>query len=50
MNGELFFDLICFIVICICLHRIAELNNRLEMNIIVVQSLQSRIDELEKND
>jgi hypothetical protein len=47
MNSEIFFDIICFIVICICLHRIAELNNRLEMNIIVVQSLQKQIDSLE---
>ena len=48
MNGELFFDIICFLVICLCLHRIAEVNNRLVMNIIVVQSLQSKIDELEE--
>jgi hypothetical protein len=46
---SLIFDIILFILICLCLWRIAYISNRLEMNIIVVQSLQTKIDQLEKN-
>jgi hypothetical protein len=46
---SLIFDIILFILICLCLWRIGYISNRLEMNIIVVQSLQTKIDQLEKN-
>lgn len=47
MMDKLFFDLICFGLICLCFWRITEIKHRLEMNIIVTQSLQERIKELE---
>jgi hypothetical protein len=46
---SLIFDIILFILICLCLWRIGYISNRLEMNIIVVQSLQTKIDQSEKN-
>jgi hypothetical protein len=45
---KLFFDIIVFLLIICCFQRIAELSNRLGMNIMVVQGLQDRINELEK--
>jgi hypothetical protein len=45
---RLFFDIIVFLLILCCFQRIAELSNRLGMNIIVVQGLQDRVNELEK--
>jgi hypothetical protein len=45
---KLFFDIIIFLLILCCFQRMAELSNRLGMNIIVVQGLQDRINELEK--
>ena len=45
---KLLFDIIVFLLILLCFHRIAELSNRLGMNIMVVQVLQDRINELEK--
>lgn len=45
---KLFFDIIVFILLLCCFQRIAELSNRLGMNIMVVQGLQDRINELEK--
>jgi bacteriorhodopsin len=35
-------------LIYLCCWKVTEIQHRLEMNIIVVQSLQTRIDELEK--
>jgi hypothetical protein len=46
---SLVINIILFALVCLCLWRIADVSNRLEMNIIVVQSLQTKIDELEKN-
>jgi hypothetical protein len=46
---SLIFDIILFILICLCLWRLADIKHRLEMNIIVVQSLQFQLDTLEKN-
>jgi hypothetical protein len=46
---SLVFNIVLFALVCLCLWRIADVSNRLEMNIIVVQSLQTKIDELEKN-
>jgi hypothetical protein len=45
---KLFFDIIVFVLLLCCFQRIAELSNRLGMNIMVVQGLQDRINELEK--
>jgi len=45
---KLIFDIIVFLLILCCFQRIAELSNRLGMNIMVVQGLQDRVDELEK--
>ncbi len=45
---KLFFDIIIFLLLLCCFQRIAELSNRLGMNIMVVQGLQDRINELEK--
>jgi hypothetical protein len=45
---KLFFDIIIFLLILCCFQKIAELSNRLGMNIMVVQGLQDRINELEK--
>ena len=45
---ELIFNIIVFLLILFCFQKIAELNNRLAMNIIVVQGLQDRVNELEK--
>jgi hypothetical protein len=45
---RLLFDIIVFLLILCCFQRIAELSNRLGMNIIVVQGLQDRVNELEK--
>jgi hypothetical protein len=45
---KLFFDIIVFLLLLCCFQRIAELSNRLGMNIMVVQGLQDRINELEK--
>lgn len=44
---ELIFNFICLTLVCLCLWRMADISHRLEMNIMVVQSLQSRIDKLE---
>jgi hypothetical protein len=46
---SLVLNIILFALVYLCLWRIADVSNRLEMNIIVVQSLQTKIDELEKN-
>jgi hypothetical protein len=46
---SLVFNIVLFALVYLCLWRIADVSNRLEMNIIVVQSLQTKIDELEKN-
>jgi hypothetical protein len=46
---SLIFNIVLFALVYLCLWRIADVSNRLEMNIIVVQSLQTKIDELEKN-
>jgi hypothetical protein len=47
--SNLIFDIICLSLIVLCLWRLADISHRLEMNIIVVQSLQSQLDTLEKN-
>lgn len=44
---ELIFDFIYLILVCLCLWRMTTISHRLDMNIMVVQSLQSRIDKLE---
>ncbi len=44
---ELMFDFICLTLVCLCLWRMTTISHRLDMNIMVVQSLQSRIDKLE---
>jgi len=45
---KLIFEIIVFLLILFCFQRIAELSNRLGMNIMVVQGLQDRVNELEK--
>jgi len=47
--NQLLFDIVLFGLICLCLWRLADIRHRLEINIIVVQSLQTKIDKLEKN-
>jgi len=47
--NQLLFDIILFGLICLCLWRLADIRHRLEMNIIVVQSLQHQLNTLEKN-
>lgn len=46
--SNLIFDIICLSLIVLCLWRLADISHRLEMNIIVVQSLQNEIDQLKK--
>jgi hypothetical protein len=46
--SNLIFDIICLCLIVLCLWRLADISHRLEMNIIVVQSLQKEIDQLKK--
>jgi len=41
-------DAICLLLVFLCLWRLADVSHRLDMNIIVVQSLQSEIDSLKK--
>ena len=45
---KLFFDIIVFVLLLCCFQRIAELSNRLGMNIMAVQGLQYQIDDLKE--
>ncbi len=47
--NQLLFDIILFGLICLCLWRLADIRHRLEMNIIVTQSLQTTLNKLEQN-
>jgi hypothetical protein len=48
IEDDMLFDIIMIVALAIITWRLSTVSNRLEMNIMVVQSLQAKIDQIEK--